>query len=259
MKKIKNNQKGSILVLTLLALVSALSIAVALSTVSIIERKMTTKSRKSVTAFQVANSGVEWAMQKINNAGVNDTVETIFGDTASSGEVSCPTELFPDKSSSSCKIVLLQRNTSPGAEPGSRVKINSNIKVGDIVAIRSRGYLGSGSEEVGRALEAYAMPNCGASKTRVGDFCVDKSINSGPWTAAAKTCVSGGGRLCTAAELYGAGEKDSSLGIGNSEEWTGDLTGSTQSGSTQAVTIDGDYFNSASITDNKAYRCCRNR
>ncbi len=255
MKKIKNNQKGSILVLTLLALVSALSIAVALSTVSIIERKMTTKSRKSVTAFQVANAGMEWAMQKINNAGVNDTVETIFGDTASSGEVSCPTELFPDKSSSSCKIVLLQRNTSPGAEPGSRVKINSNIKVGDIVAIRSRGYLGSGSEEVGRALEAYAMPNCGTDKTRVGDFCIDNNVSSNnTWTAAAKSCVAGGDRLCTAAELYGAGEKDSSLGIGNSEEWTGDLTSGTQ-----AVTISSGSFNDVDITNNKAYRCCRNR
>jgi len=256
MKKIKNNQKGSILVLTLLALVSALSIAVALSTVSIIERKMTTKSRKSVTAFQVANAGMEWAMQKINNAGVNDTVQDVFG-TITDGEVDCPSgteSLFSDPASS-CKIILLQADTRPGAESGDRAKItNGNIPVEDIVAIRSRGYLGSGSEEVGRALEAYAMPNCGGGKTRVGDFCIDNDVSpDNSWTAAAESCVAGGGRLCTAAELYGAGEKDSSLGIGNPEEWTGDLTSGTQ-----AVTI-SDSFNEVGITNNKAYRCCRNR
>ena len=70
MKKNKK-QEGSILILTLLALVGALSIAVAMVSISVIERKMTTKSRKSVTAFQSANSGIEWALKKINDAGVS--------------------------------------------------------------------------------------------------------------------------------------------------------------------------------------------
>ena len=269
--KNKYKQEGSILILTLLALVGALSIAVAMSSISIVERKMTTKSRKSVTAFQAANSGIEWAMKKLNDAEVNSgkvqTIEDAFGigSMQSDGKISCPSganDLFASGDNTGCEIYLLG-----GSNQNRTVITADNTSLDKVVAIRSTGKYGKNEEQVGRALEAYAMPNCAGGEERVGDFCVESRLSSGPylWGEASVYCIEQGKRLCTAGELLSIWKMNSmhpgtiSLNdpIGSKGEWT-------------AAAIDKDQaiflrhvqpvMNEGKIgADRYHVRCCRNR
>jgi Tfp pilus assembly protein PilX len=255
-KKIKNNEQGSILILTMLALVGAISIAVAMSSISIVERKMTTKTRKSTTAFQSANSGIEWAMKKINDAngiaGTDKTIQEVFGgDPDINGQMNCPVNLFSVGSGLNCKVTFLKKDTTSG----ERVIITGGSDIEDIVAIRSAGTFGTSTEKVGRALEAYAMPNCGADE-RVADFCIDNADSSpsaNDWGAAVADCESAGKRLCTAAELVAANE--ASVVIHNL--FSADVTGDDE-----YAVVDGSAIDSVTSTITSAasnFRCCRNR
>ncbi len=269
MKKFKQNNEGSILILTMLALVGALSIAVAMSSIAIVERKITTKSRKSVTAFQSASAGLEWAMKKINDAsgvsgitGVNDgkTIKEVFGVGAmdSDGKIKCVKNIFSSSSKANCEVYLLKSVAGKKA-----VITNEDEEMNNIIAIRSTGTLGSDREEVGRALEAYAMPNCGSNMKRIGDFCVDQDVSSDStdWSEAVSLCAESGKRLCTATELVAATTLSASsggvAGIGNDDEWTADVIGD---GSTVAIIKDDGALSSASnSSEDNHYRCCRNR
>ena len=259
MKKIKNlkdDKRGSILILAMLALVGAISIAVAMTSVSIVERKMTTKSRKSTTAFQSANSGIEWAMKKINDAEPGDTISSVFGSAPDTkGQVACDSNLFSSGSNLSCKITFLKRDPATG----TRDIITTDPLMEEVVAIRSSGTFGTSSEQVGRALEAYAMPNCGSEAVRVADFCVDKEHadngNSAPWIGAVYTCRESGKRPCTASELVASEDIDLTNNVG--DEWTADITGSNM-----AAFIDGsriDIKEDQILTGSHSFRCCRNR
>lgn len=261
LKKFRKNKKGSILILTMLALVGALSIAVAMSSISIVERKMTTKSRKSVTAFQSANSGIEWAMKKINDAEPGDSISMIFGmPDISNGEVNCPSNLFSPSVDADCKIVLLRKKAD---DNNSRVVINTNRPMEDIIAIRSTGTFGSDEEKVGRAIEAYAMPNCGPNEERVADFCIGNVIydEAMAWGEAVQVCTGANKRLCTANELIAAFDLSGSNWelIGDDEEWASDVTGANNFACVDGHSGDGSDVNTASGSDGKVFRCCRNR
>jgi len=253
-KKIVNEEKGSILILTMLALVSAISIAVAMSSISIVERKITTKSRKSVTAFQSANSGIEWAMKKINDAEPGKKISDLFNGAIpdSKGQIDCDNaSIFSTNSDLKCKITFLKRGVS-----GTREIITSDAPIEDVVAIRSSGTFGSGTETVGRALEAYAMPNCGNDSIRVADFCIDKEqdANAIPWIGAMTTCGEGGKRLCSASELLMAEDTDLTDVVG--DEWVADIAGNDIAAYVSTrPTIQSDSTTAA--THN--FRCCRNR
>jgi Tfp pilus assembly protein PilX len=244
LKKMKENKEGSILILTMLALVGALSIAIAMSSISIVERKMTTKSRKSVTAFQSANSGIEWAMKEINDAGPKETIQEVFGQPSSNGEVDCPEDLFSNGSKLACKITLLKKTVN-NREPVDNN--DGNLLVEDIVAIRSLGSFGKAEEQVGRALEAYAMPNCASDEIRVADFCVEEDSNSGEdWKEAIGTCEGKGKRLCTAAELVAAGRGGISADLSDQGNYIMVDEGN------QELSVEG-------VDDSNDFRCCRNR
>ena len=250
-KKLREDKSGSILILTMLALVGAISIAVAMSSVSIVERKMTTKSRKSTTAFQSANSGIEWAMKKINDASPSDTIYNVFLKTPDgNGQITCPPGLFTVGSGLECKITFLERNSGTG----ERDLITSDASMEDVVAIRSSGTFGSDSEQVGRALEAYAMPNCGSDK-RVADFCIEDTDRSSKddWGGAVGTCASAGKRLCTAAELVAANEEDVYI---ENKIMAADIAGS--GGDSSFVLVKNSTLETT-IDDDQNFRCCRNR
>ncbi len=254
-KKIKKEKEGSILILTMLALVGAISIAVAMSSISIVERKMTTKSRKSTTAFQSANSGIEWAMKRINDvngiAGTDKTIQEVFGvNPDSKGQINCPNDLFSDGSGLDCKITFLKKDSVTGG----RSIITGSANMEDIVAIRSAGTFGTNIEKVGRALEAYAMPNCGSDE-RVADFCIDRADRSsdGSWGGAVASCASAGKRICTVAELVAANEEGVSI---SNKIMTADVAGTA--GNVLYVLVKD---SSVEITsdDDQDFRCCRNR
>ncbi len=261
MKKQKK-QEGSILILTLLALVGAMSIAVAMVSISVVERKMTTKSKKSVTAFQSANSGIEWALKKINDTTVSSgnvqTIAQAFGANAldtNTGKISCPSGFFGD-GKSGCEVYLLE-----GTNQNRTIITNPDTTLDKIIAVRATGIYGQSAEEkVGRSLEAYAMPNCPENYQRVADFCVEDDLHDeDDWQNAINFCASAGKRLCTTAELLAANyqgdftDANSNDIGGSSGEWTADV----------ASTSDNFYINSsgniASDSERHQFRCCMNR
>ena len=259
MKKQKK-QEGSILILTLLALVGALSISVAMVSISVVERKMTTKSKKSVTAFQSANSGIEWALKKINDATIDSgkvqkisDVFTMGGD----GKISCPSGFFDTDSGASCEVYLL------GGTNQNRTIIKDNtITMDKVIAVRATGIYGQSAEEkVGRSLEAYAMPNCPENYQRVADFCIQNALQSqdDTWQNAINFCTEGGKRLCTTAELLAADHQgdftdanSDNIG-GSSGEWTADVVDTSNN---FYIDSNGDI---QSDSGSYEFRCCVNR
>jgi hypothetical protein len=130
-------KKGSALLLTTILMFVILSIVVSLTYVTVMEQKMSQKTKSSVGAFYGAESGVEWALNKIANV----TDDTIYINNASLGltfdgtAANCPFV--------GCKVYFL----------GSDGKVlNPAAKtVADIKAIRSVGTQGA---ETQRAIEA---------------------------------------------------------------------------------------------------------
>ncbi|PIW93089.1 MAG: hypothetical protein COZ87_03170, partial [Candidatus Moranbacteria bacterium CG_4_8_14_3_um_filter_43_15] len=65
-------KSGSALLLTTILLFVILSMVVSLTYVTVMEQKMSSKTKSSVGAFFNADSGVEWALNKIaNSSGAN--------------------------------------------------------------------------------------------------------------------------------------------------------------------------------------------
>ncbi len=258
MKKQKK-QEGSILILTLLALVGALSISVAMVSISVVERKMTTKSKKSVTAFQSANSGIEWALKKINDATIDggkvqkiEDVFTMGGD----GKISCPSDFFDSLNNTDCEIYLLG-----GTNQNRTVITDPTVTLDKVIAVRSTGMYGEAEEKVGRSLEAYAMPNCPADSQRVADFCIQNALQSqdDTWQNAINFCAEGGKRLCTTAELLAADHQgdftdanSDNIG-GSSGEWTADVA---DSDNRFYIDSSGDIQSGSGLYK---FRCCVNR
>ncbi len=258
---IQREESGSILILTLLVLVGALTIAMATSSVAVLERKLTDKSQKSVSAFQAASSGVEWAMKKINDAGKDDRIRDVFGEfSAEGGKIDCPSDIFGGDTKSSCYIYLLEL----GEESNRREVItDSNLLSEDIIAIRSVGLYGFEGKRVNRAVEAYAFPNCGAGEERVDyedndgedkaictqDFEREEYIGQNSWDDADEQCEKVNHRLCTRDEFEAMA--DANLLIHSSGEWTADEAGSGQH-----------YLsNGSAVNDDEVmhFRCCRDR
>lgn len=81
MEKIKDKflkNRGSALVLAVIVLVNALFIVVAVSSISIVERKMSIKTRNTAPAFQAADSGVEYVLSRMDDDD-KDTIDAVCG------------------------------------------------------------------------------------------------------------------------------------------------------------------------------------
>jgi len=72
------NKRGSALLLTTILLFVVLSLVVSLSYVTVMEQQMSSKTKSSVGSFFNADSGVEWALNKIANA-TGGTIAGVFG------------------------------------------------------------------------------------------------------------------------------------------------------------------------------------
>ncbi|MDD5490120.1 MAG: PilX N-terminal domain-containing pilus assembly protein, partial [Candidatus Moranbacteria bacterium] len=60
--------RGSALLLTTILLFVVLSLVVSLSYITVMEQQMSSKTKSSVGSFFNADSGVEWALNKIANS-----------------------------------------------------------------------------------------------------------------------------------------------------------------------------------------------
>ena len=137
--------KASALLLTTILLFVILSMVVSLSYVTVMEQKMSQKTKSSVGAFFNADSGVEWALNKIATG--SGTISTVFT-MDSNGKVSCPN--FTDDTSP-CDIYLLDVNGKV---------ITADGPLANVQAVRSVGTQNTG-EPTQRAIEAaVASPVC---------------------------------------------------------------------------------------------------
>lgn len=141
--KTSNTRSGSGLIFAVVLLFVILGMVVTLSSVTVLETKMNQKTKSSVGAFYNADSGVEWALNKI---AANNTVaiNTAFPDF-SVNKTPCP-------SGFNCDIYFLDKDGKV---------IITNLTVDQIKAVRAVGTQGTG-ETTQRAIEAaVAQSACG--------------------------------------------------------------------------------------------------
>jgi Tfp pilus assembly protein PilX len=92
LKGILKRKRGSALVFTLMVLSTALIAVIAVSLVSVMERRAAMTTNKSLGSFQVADSGLESVLDTLNhgNLSSSDTISTLagtLGSTCNSGSI----------------------------------------------------------------------------------------------------------------------------------------------------------------------------
>ncbi|OGI27090.1 MAG: hypothetical protein A2359_02305 [Candidatus Moranbacteria bacterium RIFOXYB1_FULL_43_19] len=128
--------KGSALLLTTILLFVVLSMVVSLSYVTVMEQQMSSKTKSSVSSFFKADSGVEWALNKIANA-TGTTIISVFDDFTAGGKIPCPTGF-------GCDLYLLDEN-------GKVIIADADIST--VKAVRAVGTQTTG-DPTQRAIEA---------------------------------------------------------------------------------------------------------
>ena len=259
--KINKKQRGSALVLTIIVLVNALLIVTAISTISILERKMNSRTKNSTPAFQAADSGVEWVLFKIKEEDpMTTTLASVFGPEGivmdAQGLYQCPGGLGIE-----CEFYFVD-------DVGLIINSDATLLV-NVDATRVVGKYGAQEEKASRAIEAVLkIANCPAGFMPIGDFCImeDDLDTDDIWQVTALSCVQDyDARLCTAAEwivscqLSEVGEPldGQILDMTDGREWTGDMTDTGD----VLVFGAGNCTNNAeenSTGDTNQRRCCAN-
>lgn len=129
------NIRGSVLVLVIILLFVVLSVVVSLTYITVLEQKMSSKTKSSVGAFFNAESGIEWALNKIANS--SGDINSVFGTSTPGNGINCPNF----GSGSLCKVYLLDSDGKV---------ITTNQDIANIKAIR---VVGNQGEEAIRAIE----------------------------------------------------------------------------------------------------------
>ena len=132
-------KKGSALLLTTILLFVIISMVVSLSSFTILEQKMSQKTKSSTRAFYNSESGIEWALNKITQSTEAD-INATFGITTPQNGIDCPAIIG---GADNCKIYLL---SSEG-----KVITNGALTLSNVKAVRS---VGTQNQETQRAIEA---------------------------------------------------------------------------------------------------------
>ena len=127
--------RGSGLIFAVVLLFVILGMVITLSSITVLETKMSQKTKSSVGAFYNSESGVEWALNKIAT-GTGTTISNFFGATPPGNGFDCPT--------GGCKVYLLDKDG---------IVITSNLTIDQVKAVRSVGTQDTG-EVTQRAIEA---------------------------------------------------------------------------------------------------------
>ncbi len=137
MKKNNGQQRklGSALLLSSVLLFVVLSMVVTLTYVTVMEQGMSQKTKSTVGAFFNADSGIEWALNKIASAEPASTIASTFGNPASG--VSCPFD--------ACTVYFLDEE--------GKVITEGTKYISDIKAVRAVGQQIAG-QPTQRAIEA---------------------------------------------------------------------------------------------------------
>jgi hypothetical protein len=168
MKTKQKTTLGSALILTTILLFVILGMVVSLTYVTVMEQKMSGKTKSSVGSFYNAESGVEWILNKIASSSgeIGDNL-TLNSDSS----ISCPPSFGDDY----CKVYLLDQN-------GDVIQ-DSSVQLSDVKAVRS---VGSQGGETQRAIEAAVAIGSDYSYTY---FCYN--IDNERWGGTPK-CVDSG-------------------------------------------------------------------
>jgi hypothetical protein len=161
----KTNRASALLLTTILLFV-VLSMVLSLTYITVMEQKMSGKSKSSVGSFYAAESGVEWALNKIATTSETTVSGAFPGFSASKAD--CPF--------GGCQVYLLDKD--------GKVITSGSADISEVKAVRSVGTQG----ETQRAIEA-AVASGGASYTL---YCFSDSANGTPVCPASVTIGSQG-------------------------------------------------------------------
>ncbi len=136
-------RRGSGLIFAVILLFVILGMVITLSSITVLETKMSQKTKSSVGAFFSAESGVEWALNQIANTANPDstTVQSKFG-LATDGSKDCPF--------GGCSVYFLKSDGKVITQTEA-----SSLHVSDIKAVRSVGTQNVGGiPDTSRSIEA---------------------------------------------------------------------------------------------------------
>lgn len=163
----KQKQSGSGLIFAIILLFVILGMVITLSSITILETKMSQKTKSSVGAFYNSESGVEWALNQIaTNTGT--TINDVFGLQATNaektGKLSCPASF------SNCEVYLLNDQGNVIAKD----KFDDISSINLVKAVRS---VGSETQGTQRAIEAAVASGGGGTYIEWGSStCTQGSV-----------------------------------------------------------------------------------
>jgi hypothetical protein len=260
-KRSKLNNRGSALVLTVIVLVNALLIVAAISAISVIERKLSSRAKNSTPAFQAADSGVEWVLFKVANE--NDPIGTSLADVFGAGNMDgngrydcSSTPLSVD-----CEFYFI--------DVIGQVILDQDTRLIDIDSVRAVGRAGVQEEQVSRAIEVMMeIAHCPPDFIPVGDYCVyHDDLPAENFSDAAKVCAEDyEARLCRAGEWFVACElsrpgevlENELVNMVDGYEWVDDYLADDR---VLVIGSGGQCDNTAQddpIADSNRFRCCIN-
>ncbi|MFA6193653.1 MAG: pilus assembly PilX N-terminal domain-containing protein [Parcubacteria group bacterium] len=149
-------QSGSGLIFAVVLLFVILGMVVTLSSITVLETKMSQKTKSSVGAFYNSEAGMEWVLNKIATS-TGPNISDVFGASFSGGKVTCPNGF-------GCELYLL--------DDQGKI-ITSNLTIDQVKAVRSVGtQAAGGAADTQRAIEAAVAAGGGGCY-------VDYSMSSG--------------------------------------------------------------------------------
>jgi polyhydroxybutyrate depolymerase len=138
----KETKQGSGLIFVVILMFVILGMVITLSSITVLETKMSQKTKSSVGAFFSADSGVEWALNQIANSSGSATIASAFPDF--NNGTACPAgSSCLDCPFGGCKVYLLDSE--------GKVVTNPATSISEVKAVRS---VGSQGGETQRAVEA---------------------------------------------------------------------------------------------------------
>ncbi len=142
-KKSRKAEEGSALIMTVIALASALVIVISVSVVSISEKELTGKIRNSAAAFQAADSGMEYILKRKEDGSINSgtNLDDLCGRRIDNLGA-CDPEIYVFGEKLNIKIYFLGKDG-----------ILSSGTAGEVGVIRSVGTAGKGKDSASRTLE----------------------------------------------------------------------------------------------------------
>lgn len=141
----KMDEKGSALVLTMVVLINALLLVAAITAITAAQRRTGTLVKNSTPAFQLADSGIEYFLQKKKTSNSSTKVKDICGELTKEGRANCSGDKKIDLGAETVYLYFLKGDGT--------VITTEDTLLSDVVFVRSIGIYGQAGEQVSRSLQ----------------------------------------------------------------------------------------------------------